>query len=129
MMRITNELKVSYLQCDIEWENTKANLEHYSKVISEQPYECDLLVLPEMFHCGFTSEPHRVAQLMDGEVIEWMRLTAQQYSMAITGSMVVAEGAKFYNRLVFVYPNGQIIWYDKRHLFRMGNEHYNQLRS
>lgn len=123
-MEQRNELRVKYLQCHIQWEDEQANLQHYTSLIESSIGECDLFVLPEMFHCGFTEHPERVAQSMDGSVVQWMKQMAVKHATAVVGSVVVAEGSAFFNRLIFVYPNGAMTWYDKRHLFRMGNEHH-----
>lgn len=119
-----NKMIVKFLQCHIEWENESLNLQRYSQIIQDEIGHCDLLVLPETFHCGFTDTPAHVAQTMDGSVLTWMRQTAMRHQTALAGSVVIAEKGSHVNRLVFVYPDGSITWYDKRHLFRMGNEHH-----
>lgn len=116
-------LEVGFLQCSIEWENTRGNLERYTRLIAKKERGLDLFVLPEMFHSGFTMDPCAVAQPMDGEVVQWMQQTACEHDMAVAGSVVIEENGKFFNRFLFVYPNGQIAQYNKRHLFRMAGEH------
>ncbi|MFT3738612.1 MAG: amidohydrolase [Breznakibacter sp.] len=116
-------LKIGFLQCHIVWEDTKANLERYARFIAEKEHNLDLFVLPEMFHCGFTMNPLKVAQSMHGEVVEWMKRIAQEHAMAVAGSVPVEEQGKYFNRFLFVRPDGEISCYDKRHLFRMAGEH------
>jgi omega-amidase len=78
--------------------------------------------LPEMFSSGFTMNPKMVAEKMDGETISWLQHLAKAKNCAITGSLVIEESGNFYNRLVFVFPNGEIKTYDKRHLFTLAGE-------
>ena len=84
--------------------------------------EVDLIVLPEMFVSGFTMNPKAVAETMNGETIAWLQHLAKAKNCAITGSLVIEENGKYYNRLVFVYPNGELKTYDKRHLFTLAGE-------
>jgi omega-amidase len=116
-------LKIGFLQCHISWQSTTQNLSRYSQIIKDGLPEIDILILPEMFHCGFTMNPKAVAQTMDGEVVMWMKNLAATSQIAVVGSAVIAEDNCFYNRLLFVKPDGEISFYDKRHLFRMGGEH------
>lgn len=84
--------------------------------------DVDLIVLPEMFSSGFTMNPKNVAETMDGETISWLQHLAKAKNCAITGSLVIEENGNYYNRLVFVLPNGKIKTYDKRHLFTLAGE-------
>lgn len=114
-------MKVALIQFDILWQDAKANLDNLDNLL---PDGCDLIVLPEMFHCGFSMDVEQVAQPNGGKVLEWMKKTASKKNSCIAGSVVVRndEGLIF-NRLYFVRPNGSVQHYDKRHLFRMGGEH------
>ena len=82
----------------------------------------DLIVLPEMFSSGFTMNPKMVAETMQGETISWLQHLAKAKNCAITGSLVIEEKGKYFNRLVFVFPNGDLQTYDKRHLFTLAGE-------
>lgn len=84
--------------------------------------DVDIIVLPEMFASGFTMNPQAVAEKMDGETVSWIQHLAKAKDCAITGSLVIEEDGKYYNRLLFVYPTGEIKWYDKRHLFTLAGE-------
>jgi predicted amidohydrolase len=116
-------LNVAVIQFDIEWENTSANLQRLSSIIINANQQFDLLVLPEMFHCGFTMTPKQCCESMDGIVVNWMKDVARQHFCAVCGSVVIEENNRFFNRLLFVLPDGTLHFYDKRHLFRMGGEH------
>lgn len=85
--------------------------------------DVDLIVLPEMFSSGFTMNPKAVAETMEGETVSWIQHLAKAKNCAITGSLVIEENENFYNRLVFVFPTGEIKTYDKRHLFTLAGEH------
>ena len=84
--------------------------------------DVDLIVLPEMFSTGFTMHPKSVAETMQGETVAWLQHLAKAKNCAITGSLVIEEQGNYYNRLVFVFPDGKIQQYDKRHLFSLAGE-------
>jgi len=84
--------------------------------------DVDLIVLPEMFSSGFTMNPKAVAETMQGETIAWLQHLAKAKNCAITGSLVIEENGNYFNRLVFVFPTGEIKTYDKKHLFSLAGE-------
>lgn len=115
-------MKIALLQTELVWENPIYNrLTIESKVLSCEK-KFDLLVLPEMFTSGFTMQPKRVAETMEGETIQWLKNLAKQKKTAIIGSLVIEEEGKYYNRLVFVTPKKEVIIYDKHHLFTLAGE-------
>jgi len=114
-------MKIALIQSPLVWENPKANTDYFSEKISEIA-KADLILLPEMFTTGFTMQPERSAENMNGETIKMMRSWAAQKNAAVTGSLIIAENGNFYNRLVFVFPSGEIKTYDKRHLFSLAGE-------
>jgi predicted amidohydrolase len=115
-------LLVSYLQLDLVWENSDANLAQIEIELAKLDPETDLLVLPEMFNSGFSMNSSKLAQSMDGLVVEAIISWAKQYNFAVVGSFICEEQGQYFNRLLFVHPDGKIEKYDKRHLFRMANE-------
>ncbi len=117
-----NELKVAAIQANLIWENSQENLNSFESKIQQLEQDIDLVVLPEMFSTGFTMKPDSVAEQMDGNTIRWMIKTATSNDIAIVGSVVIKEGDNFYNRAVFVHPNGNIETYDKRHSFSLAGE-------
>jgi omega-amidase len=114
-------MKISLLQTSLVWEDPLANLDNFEKLINGIG-ATDLIVLPEMFSTGFTMKPGAVAETMDGDTIGWMKKIAAANDCAITGSLVILENGKYFNRLLFVYPDGIIKTYDKRHLFSLAGE-------
>ena len=119
-------LSITYLQLDTIWEDTSGNLEKIEDFFTENQDETDLLVLSEMFTTGFSMEPGKLAENMQGKTIQWMHKKAIEWNCVITGSIIIKEHEKYLNRLLWVTPAGQMVYYDKAHLFRMGeeNEHY-----
>jgi predicted amidohydrolase len=85
-----------------------------------------LVVLPEMFTTGFSMKPEQLAENMDGDTLAWMKQTARDNKVILTGSMIAEQEGNYYNRLVWMLPNGQFGTYDKRHLFAFAEEdkHY-----
>lgn len=114
-------MKISLVQTSLAWEGHEANRQHFSQLINTIG-QTDLIVLPEMFTTGFTMNPEAVAEAMDGESVQWMKNVAVERNCAVTGSLVIKEGDNYYNRLLFVFPDGKIETYDKRHLFAMAGE-------
>jgi predicted amidohydrolase len=114
-------LNVSIIQTSLYWQNRAANLAHFEKLM-EQISKTNLIVLPEMFTSGFTMDTAHVADVSEGEVLQWMQKMAFKKDATVTGSIVIKENEKYYNRLLWVNPNGNYKYYDKRHLFRMANE-------
>jgi predicted amidohydrolase len=53
-----------------------------------------------------------------------MQQQAEQSGAAITGSYIVKDQGLYFNRLLWVTPDGNYSIYDKRHLFRMAEEHH-----
>jgi len=115
-------MKVALIQSSLSWENPKANRNHFEEKINTFTEQVDLIVLPEMFSTGFTMNPEAVFETMQGETILWIQSLAKAKNSAITGSLVIKENDNFYNRLLFVFPSGEIQFYDKRHLFTLAGE-------
>jgi len=120
------ELKVVLIQAPLVWENPEANRDYFSAKIKEINNKAHLIVLPEMFTTGFTMNVEPLAETMDGVTIYWMKEIAAESGAAITGSIIITEDGNYYNRLLFVTPEGELFQYDKKHLFTLANEqdHY-----
>ncbi len=86
----------------------------------------EIVILPEMFSTGFSMRPEVLAEKMDGISIEWMKRIAAAKRIILTGSLIIEENGNYYNRLIWMLPNGQCGIYDKRHLFAYAGEddHY-----
>ncbi len=115
-------MKIVLIQSDIYWENPSKNQKHFEQKINSISEKADLIVLPEMFTSGFTMNPEIVAETMNGKTIILLQTLAKVKDCAITGSLIIADTNNFYNRMVFVFPNGKIEFYDKKHLFTLAGE-------
>lgn len=115
-------MKVAIIQSPLSWENPIVNRNYFEEKINAITEKVDLIVLPEMFTTGFTMNPSAVAETMQGETILWMQSLAKAKKVAVTGSLIIKENNNFYNRLVFVFPSGEIQFYDKKHLFTLAGE-------
>lgn len=117
------DLRITMVQADIAWENIDLNLIRFQEKIIALAGKTDLVVLPELFTTGFAIHPPSATEGMDGKAVDWMKKMAGLLDAVITGSFLCKENGSVMNRLVWVEPGGKIHCYDKRHLFRMGNEH------
>lgn len=115
-------MKIALIQSALVWENPAANRIIFEEKINAISKKVHLIVLPEMFSTGFTMNPTAVAETMEGTTLTWMQTLAKAKNTAITGSLVITENGNYYNRLVFVFPSGEIQFYDKRHLFTLAGE-------
>lgn len=120
---VQEELTVVLVQPDIKWQSPAQNCDMYARLLDEHSASADVIVLPEMFATGFSMDNRQSAQTMDGETIVWMKQQAAQRDAAITGSLAIIENGEYYNRMLWVEPDGKVQHYDKRHLFRMAGEH------
>jgi len=117
------DLKVTAIQSELHWENVDENLKMFSEKIVAIPEQTDIVVLPEMFNTGFSMKSEELSETMSGKAVSWMLEMSKKAKAVIVGSLIIKEENEFYNRLVWVQPNGEINTYDKRHLFRMADEH------
>ena len=115
-------MKVAVIQSPLVWEDPQLNRNYFEAKINTIVSEVDLIVLPEMFNTGFTMQAEAVAETMQGQTMLWLQSLAKARKCAITGSLIVTEDGKFYNRMVFVFPTGEVQQYDKRHLFTLAGE-------
>jgi omega-amidase len=116
-------LKVTVFQAYLYWENIDKNLQNISLRLSTIREKTNLVILPEMFNTGFTMDAERLAEPMNGKTMKWMQKTAAQYNCVITGSIIIKDNDKYYNRLIWMRPDSSFECYDKRHLFALGKEH------
>lgn len=114
-------LNISLLQLDVIWENIKANLNHVEELLKDLP-ESDIVVLPEMFTTAFTICATSLAETNDGPTMQTVSKWAKHYNSLFIGSFIAKEGECYYNRAFAVFPDGNKVFYDKRHLFLGGEE-------
>jgi omega-amidase len=119
-------LTITTIQSNLIWEEKSANLRLLEQKIKGIEEKTEIVVLPEMFSTGFSMRPEVLAETMDGETISWMKRVSRENGIILTGSVMIEEAGHYYNRLIWMLPNGQYGYYDKRHLFAYGEEdkHY-----
>ena len=134
-------LTVTIIQSNLIWENKKANLDVLAQKIESIQEKTEVVILPEMFSTGFSMKPELLAETMSGETINWMKKIAFSKKVILTGSVIIkgpptnaqdkvapspserAGGEAYFNRLIWMLPNGEYGVYDKRHLFAYADEH------
>ena len=117
------DLAITLIQPDLIWEDKKSNLLKFEEFFHKIYRKTDLIVLPEMFNTGFVVDQRTLAESMNGQTVEWMAKQASALKSVLTGSLVIVENGNYYNRLVWMQPDGNYKIYNKRHLFHPGNEH------
>lgn len=117
-----DNLKISLFQGYLFWENIDKNLQNIELRLSNIRVKTDLIVLPEMFNTGFTMNAEKLAEPMNGPTMSWMHNIARRFEAVVTGSLIITENGNYYNRLIWMRPDGTFATYDKRHLFRLAKE-------
>lgn len=117
-----DQLHLALIQTHLHWENPVANRSHFTQKILEVSGDIDIIVLPEMFTTGFSMNAQPLAETMEGDTLYWLKELSKQKEIAICGSIMITENDTYYNRFVFVTPDGHIEFYDKRHTFNMAGE-------
>lgn len=115
-------LNIAVFQFDLAWESPVANRTKIDEWFEKAKGKMDVVFLPEMFSTGFSMNVDGLAEPMNGETTQWMKDRCAAHQFALCGSLIIRENDRYFNRLVFVEPSGEIHFYDKRHLFTMGNE-------
>ena len=123
---MNNTLTFTLVQTQLYWEDKAANLTMLETKINAIQNHTEIVVLPEMFSTGFSMKPKLLAETMDGECVNWMKKLAIEKKTIIVGSLIIVEDKKYYNRLIWMLPNGQYGYYNKRHCFGYADEdeHY-----
>ena len=116
-------LTITLIQPDLRWEDKAANLELLGTRIDAIKEKTNLVILPEMFSTGFSMRPEALAEPMNGPSVAWMKQMAARKKVILTGSLIIEEKGRFFNRLIWMLPNGQYGTYDKRHRFAYAGEH------
>jgi predicted amidohydrolase len=115
-------LTVTLIQTPLHWESASANRAMLEEKIWSINQPTDLIILPEMFTTGFSMNAAALAEVMNFETFKWMKQMASQTGAVVVGSVIIKEGSAYYNRLIWMRPDGTYESYDKRHLFRMAEE-------
>lgn len=116
-------LDVTIIQADLHWHDAAANRAMFADKIESITDSTDLIVLPEMFTTGFSMDAPNLAEAMAGDSVSWMQEMAKSKGASICGSLIIEDDGNFYNRFLCIAPDGSQTTYDKRHLFRLADEH------
>jgi omega-amidase len=117
-----SSLTISTIQTNLGWEDKAANLAMLEDKISSLAHKTEVVVLPEMFSTGFSMNAKELAEKMDGPSVEWLKNISRSSRVIVTGSLIIEEDGKYFNRLIWMMPNGEYGYYDKRHLFGFARE-------
>lgn len=119
---MSDSLTFSLIQSNLIWENKQENLSAFENKIKSLPAEKEIVVLPETFTTGFSMNPQKLSEKMDGATLQWMKRIAAENRIILTGSYIIEDEEKYYNRLIWMQPNKEYGYYDKKHLFSYSGE-------
>ena len=117
-----NNIIVTLVQSNLHWENKAANMQMFANKINSIKQPTQVVILPEMFTTGFTMNVSELAETMDGSTVKWMQQMAHLKNIILCGSVIIVENNQYYNRFIWMQPNGEYGYYDKRHLFAFAGE-------
>lgn len=120
-----SSLSVTSIQTHLHWEDKTSNLRMLEDKIMDLPQQTEVVILPEMFSTGFIMNPQILAEKMDGDTVRWMKTVASKKNIILTGSIIIEEGGDYFNRLIWMLPDGKYGYYNKRHLFAYASENKN----
>ena len=123
-------LSITVIQTNLFWEDKKSNLDMLFEKINGIKEKTEVIILPEMFSTGFSMNTGLLAEKMNGETVQWMKKVSSEKKVILTGSIIIEDPSandqghkKYFNRLIWMLPDGNYGYYDKRHLFAYGSEH------
>lgn len=121
-LAVMSSLSFTLIQTHLHWEDKEANLKMLEDKINSISKPTHVVLLPEMFSTGFSMKPEALAEKMNGPTVSWMKKIAAAKKIVLTGSVIIEDDEVYYNRLLWILPNGEVGYYDKRHLFAYGSE-------
>jgi omega-amidase len=119
---MNQSLIITGIQTQLHWEDKQANLDMLEQKIFSIKEKTELIILPEMFSTGFSMEPEKLAETMEEKTVQWMKKIAIEKKIILTGSVIIKEEGHYYNRVIWMLPNGECGYYDKRHRFAFAGE-------
>ena len=117
-----NNLRICYIQANLQWQDKQANQKHFNELLKEVPSETDLVLMPETFNTAFPVNPKEYAETTEGPTMQWMKQKAQELNAVICGTMLLNVDGHYHNSLVWMRPDGSYELYHKRHTFTIGGE-------
>ncbi|NOR41582.1 MAG: amidohydrolase [Gammaproteobacteria bacterium] len=121
-MQNLKQLSCLLVQAELSWADAAANRSHLGTIAREHGAEFDLIIFPETFTSGFLGDAEATPEDMDGPTLEWMKSLASELDCVICGSAAIAVPDGVANRFLWVQADGEVQFYDKRHLFTYGGE-------
>jgi omega-amidase len=118
-----NDLTITLIQTNLFWEEAARNLKHFDHLISGISASPDLILLPEMFNTGFSINPQKCAETINGPSMAFLKEKAREKQAVMMATLLIEEDRSYFNRLFTVFPDGRFCHYDKRHLFRLSEEY------
>ena len=116
-------LNISFIQTELYWEQIDKNLEMLEAKIAAIQQDTDLIVLPEMFSTGFSMNSKELAEdFQNSKSIKWIQRQAEEKSACVMGSLMIKDNGKYFNRMIIAFPEGKLLYYDKRHRFTFAGE-------
>ena len=119
---MSEKINIAIVQTSIKWEDIQVNLSKYEQIIDSMNPGIDIIFFPEMFNSGFSMNVKKIAEKMDGKTVSWLRQVALTKNVSVVATLAIKENEEFFNRLVWVFSNGEITFYDKRHTFTLAGE-------
>lgn len=121
-----SQIRLTTIQSSLVWEDKTANLVAFQQKMAGLAGQTDIVILPEMFSTGFSMKSEALAEEMDGSTMQWLERQAKEIDAVVTGSFIARENGNYFNRLVWMLPDGHYETYDKKHLFTLAGEqnHY-----
>ncbi len=116
------KLKIAIIQFSPTWNNPEENLELLEKMLKEMTEKPSVIFLPEMFNTGFNPNAIEIAETMNGFTVRKLLQLALNFNVVLCGTLAIKDNKKYFNRLLWIQPDGKIYYYDKRHLFLLGQE-------
>ena len=119
-------MKIAAIQSDIAWEDPAANFQRLApQVASAAASGARLVILPEMYACGFSMATARIEEPVGGPSTTFLQDQARAHGLWICGSLPERrEGtARPANTLVLAGPTGELHRYRKIHPFTFADEH------
>ena len=120
---MSNSIHIALVQADLAWENPFENHTHFNQLLKDIDAKTDIIILPEVFSTGFTMHLENLEKPIGKTAFDWLQGKAMTLKKTLVGSILFEENKEYYNRMFWIQPNGHFSYYDKRHLFQMGDEH------
>ena len=114
-------MRIALLQYPIVWAEPRANVGLLDERLRAISGKADIAVVPEMFSTGFCTDRPDLAEPWGGATCQALQRMADEYGMAIIGSMIIVD-ENLRNRGFMFRPHEKALYCDKHHLYKHGGE-------